>query len=78
MNDPLDLRCQQNEAWKILNWLTAVILTEPIKVTQETISYYVAKLWLFHGFFVNMTKFMVGISDTKLTESKPLFMDTIQ
>lgn len=63
---------------KILNWLAAVILTEPIKVTQESITYYVVKLWLFHGFFVNMTKFMGGISDTKLTELKPLFMDTVQ
>lgn len=63
---------------KILNWLAAVILAEPIKVTQESITYYVAKLWLFHGFFVNMTKFMDGISDTKLTELKPLFIDTVQ
>lgn len=63
---------------EILNWLAAVILTEPIKVTQESITYYVVNLWLFHGFFVNMTKFMDGISDTKLTELKPLFMDTVQ
>lgn len=63
---------------KILNWLAAVTLREPIKVTQESIAYYVAKLWLFHGFFVNMTKFMDGISDSKLTELKPLFMDTVQ
>lgn len=63
---------------KILNCLAAVILAEPIKVTQGRITYYVAKLWLFHAFFVNMTKFMDGISDTKLTELKPLFIDTVQ
>lgn len=63
---------------KILNCLAAVILAEPIKVTQERTTYYVVKLWLFHAFFVNMTKFMDGISDTKLTELKPLFIDTVQ
>lgn len=29
---------------EILNWLAAVILTEPIKVTQESITYYVVNL----------------------------------
>lgn len=63
----------------ILNWQAAVIMiTEPIKVTQESITYFVAKLWLFHGFIVNMTTFMAGINDIKLTELKPLFIDTVR
>lgn len=43
---------------------------ENILLSSETVT--------FHGLFVNMTKFMDGINDTKLTELKPLFMDRVQ